>query len=149
MIRLGGWLGTVVAPPQCMRRDKAELPGPFELSCGWWPRRLGVAPQALASMRMWVMNIRIVRVPVFELIVHMSVQVGLFSVPLGIVTVLMMLIVKVRMLVLQTSMTMPVHVMFCQMQPQARAHEQRRHDQQRRQRRSQCYGERGTNERRQ
>ena len=60
----------------------------------------------------------------------MSVRVGLFPIPLRIVTVLMMFIMQVRVLVLQTNVTMPVHVLFRQMQPQACPHEQRRHHQQ-------------------
>lgn len=76
-------------------------------------------------MRVPVVNVRKVRVAVFQRLMLMQMGVRLGAIPTGFVAVLVVGIVAVRVLVRQRGMLMGVGVVFCQVQPDPRGHQAR------------------------
>ena len=71
-----------------------------------------------------MMNVRIVRVSVFNGFVYMSVGMGLLATPIGVVLMLVMRVMDVRVFVFQGQMAMHVRVVFREMQPHSGSHEE-------------------------
>ena|SRR5438477_464651 len=70
-----------------------------------------------------MMDIRIMRVAVYQGLVPMEVRVGLGDIPGKIVCVPMMLVMRVSMCVRERLVRMRVRVSFAQMQPYAEGHQ--------------------------
>lgn len=77
-------------------------------------------------MVMPMMNIGKMSVGVFDRFVYVGKGMRLVPVPVGSVRMLVMGIVEMRMFVFQWCMTMKVRVVFREVQPHARAHEESR-----------------------